>query len=173
MSAAACHSSFGGHRATTAPVNTGFALRSAEVNILGQLAVPLASLLVVFSLSLSWFGPMLDHHFAERHPGHRHIYLGAAAGAHSHSYEGVHSHDSRELLRAMTGDAPTGDSSGVVVLSPSDGIGHGAAQLIVPATVDTLRSGADENGGLLTPRLPGDSRPTGASVSPPTRPPSV
>lgn len=54
---------------------------------------PLRSLLillfVVWVLVLPSMGPLMDHHYAERQPGHLHLGL---AGYHTHSYGEVHFH---------------------------------------------------------------------------------
>ena len=43
-------------------------------------------------LVLPFFGPALDHHFAERHHNHTHIYLADPDARHPHPYESPHSH---------------------------------------------------------------------------------
>ena len=51
----------------------------------------LAAYLIVAALAAPMAGPLLDHHFAERQPGHLH--LGAAGyHIHSHGYEHAHLH---------------------------------------------------------------------------------
>ena len=48
------------------------------------------AVLVVGALVLPIVGPLLDHHYAERVPGHLH--LAGIAGAHTHPYEVAHRH---------------------------------------------------------------------------------
>ncbi len=48
------------------------------------------AVLVVGALALPIVGPLLDHHYAERVPGHLH--LAGVAGAHTHPYEVDHRH---------------------------------------------------------------------------------
>lgn len=76
---------------------------------------------------LSSFGPMLDHHFAERHPGHSHLYLHTAEPDHSHPFEHSHIH-----YDAMYAPAP-GDE-GIVFFAPYDGAGHPPADLATPVS---------------------------------------
>jgi hypothetical protein len=38
------------------------------------------------------YGPAVDHHFAERIPGHAHVYLGEVLPDHTHPYEAEHDH---------------------------------------------------------------------------------
>ena len=47
-------------------------------------------LATVYALVLSVFGPVLDHHYAERQPDHRHIYIGDVVSDHIHPYEVPH-----------------------------------------------------------------------------------
>ncbi len=49
------------------------------------------TLLLVTAVALPSFGPLVDHHFAERLPSHRH--LGAAA-SHTHAFNLAHDEDS-------------------------------------------------------------------------------
>lgn len=51
------------------------------------LAAPL-----LLALALATFGPVLDHHYAERQHSHDHIYIGYADGDHEHPYETDHVH---------------------------------------------------------------------------------
>ena len=48
------------------------------------------AVLVTSALVLPIVGPMLDHHYAERVPGHLH--LAGVSGAHTHPYEVDHRH---------------------------------------------------------------------------------
>ncbi len=47
--------------------------------VLRQAAMQSLALLMVMGLALTSLAPMLDHHFAERHAGHQHLYLGQAS----------------------------------------------------------------------------------------------
>ena len=49
----------------------------------------LAVLLLLLAIVLPSIGPLLDHHFAERHPGHRHVGL---SHRHVHEFDQAHVH---------------------------------------------------------------------------------
>ena len=122
---------------------------------------------MVAALALSSLGPMLDHHFAERYPGHQHLYLGTALPDHSHNYQNAHAH----YGSWMYGPAATGSpSDGVVFLMANDGMGHVAADISAPLLVRPLRLGGDGGGSILQP-FAGDDALTGVVVPPSKRPP--
>ena len=50
------------------------------------------AVLVTGALLLPGVGPLLDHHYAERVPGHLHHYLAGVSAAHAHPYEVDHRH---------------------------------------------------------------------------------
>jgi len=59
--------------------------------------------ILVMALALPSIGPMLDHHFAERNPTHRHV---SVALDHAHGYGSSHSetpHDSTALYNHDSG----------------------------------------------------------------------
>ena len=66
-------------------------IRSAVVRVVlrGRWSRALAAL-VVGALTLPIVGPLLDHHYAERVPGHLH--LAGVAASHTHPYEVEHRH---------------------------------------------------------------------------------
>ena len=70
-------------------------------------------------------GPFLDHHFAERHPHHDHVFLGPQAPSHLHFYEEIRGH-SHALSRESS--AP----KDVVYLTSQHGVGQSLPHL--PAT---------------------------------------
>ena len=53
------------------------------------------SLLLYAAIMFPSIGPLVDHHFAERQPGHLHLYAGAF---HVHSFDHPHSHDGQAPL---------------------------------------------------------------------------
>ena len=138
---------------------------------LQRLAINLLCLLVVLSLVLLSFGPTLDHHFAERHPGHQHIYLGSATPDHSHAFEQFHRHDSGELLRQLMLPPEDLSTDGILIVTPNDGAGHGAADVAVPMALDGLPFSADDGTGMVRPSLEAAVALSGANLSPPKRPP--
>lgn len=140
---------------------------SAPMCALRRMAMQSAALLMVMGLALSSLGPMLDHHFAERHPGHRHLYLGAALPGHSHGYERSHVHYGAWMYGPAAAGSPSG---GIVFVMPNDGAGHGAADIAAPLVTHTLRLGG-EGGGHILNSAPSDDTLTGISVAPSRRPP--
>ena len=48
--------------------------------------------LAVLSLLTAILGPMMDHHFSDRQPGHAHIYPGGVAVDHEHDLTAEHGH---------------------------------------------------------------------------------
>ena len=124
---------------------------------------------MVAALAISTLGPMLDHHFAERHPGHLHLYLGAATPAHSHSYQAGHSHHGSW----MYGPAEQGSASdGIAYVMPNDGAGHVAADIAAPLLLRPLRLVGDGGGSVLQP-FSGGGVLTGVDVPPSKRPPQA
>ena len=86
------------------------------------------------ALFLPLLGPLMDHHFAERQPGHAHIYLDGAAHEHLHSYETYDHH-----LTSMAGGKDEAEQAGtVVILTDTHGLGSGPA-----GTPAYLRATAD------------------------------
>ena len=131
-------------------------------------AVPTLSLLMVAALALSSLGLMLDHHFAERHPGHRHLYLGTALPDHSHSYQSSHSHYGVWMYVPADAGSPT---DGIAIVMPNDGSGHVAVDIASPLVFHPLRLGGDDGGPLLKTSSGGDFALTGVIIAPSKRPP--
>ena len=136
-----------------------------------HLAVSTLALLVVLSLALSWMGPMLDHHFAERHPGHQHIYLGAANPEHSHDFRPFHSHNPLGALLSATEQPPLNAADGIVFVAPVSGSAYGIADITVPVSAQSITLGAGDYAALPGYRIRREAAPPGASVAPPTLPP--
>ncbi len=67
------------------------------------------AVLVLVAIAASMVAPVLDHHAAEREPGHSHLVLGSAVeGAHAlathlHGYELPHSHSPTGQAKAAPG----------------------------------------------------------------------
>ena len=95
--------------------------------VLKDVATQLLALLAVVALLVSALGPMIDHHFAERHPAHGHLYLGAVGPEHSHPFEHSHIHYD-ELYAPAPGD------ENIIFFAPYDGSGHAHADLAVPVS---------------------------------------
>lgn len=89
----------------------------------------LSGLMALMVLTVAVF-PALDHHLAERVPGHGHLALGRGAeGRHSHSYEVVHRHTGSQPLDQALVLSP----SRVVSLIDSNG-SQGSAELALAAS---------------------------------------
>ena len=70
--------------------------------------------ILVMALALPSIGPMLDHHFAERNPTHRHV---SVALDHAHGYGSSHSHVATETPHDSTDStALYNHDSGLVTL---------------------------------------------------------
>ena len=134
-------------------------------------AVSTLSLLVVVSLALSWMGPMLDHHFAERHPGHQHIYLSGANPEHSHDFQPFHSHSGPGSLLLAAEDTPANTPDGILFVVPASGSAHSVADITMPASGQSIGFGVAGGTGLLGHHLRRETAPPGASIAPPTLPP--
>ena len=155
----------------TIPLQAGAPRGGALASEIRQLAVQLLCLLVVISLLLLSFGPMLDHHFAERHPGHQHIYLGSASADHSHTFERFHGHDSAELLRLLMQPTHDYSANGIVIITPTDGTGPGPVEVAVPLALHALPFSVDDGTGLVKPSPEASYALSGTNVFPPKRPP--
>ena len=89
---------------------------------------PVTALALLAALLLPLLGPLADHHFAERQPGHLHIYLAGVPIQHLHDHETFHPHES-------TNEGPTGvENSGPVLESsvifmPQEGEGLSVSTL--------------------------------------------
>lgn len=100
-----------------------------------QPLIGVVGFLTINSFLLSFCGPIFDHHFAEREPGHEHIYLGHISPKHIHLYEVLHAHPKTHPNAAPhTDGSPSTDvtSDGIVFLAAHDAMDEVSAQLTVP-----------------------------------------
>ncbi|HLF04205.1 MAG TPA: hypothetical protein VI855_03210 [Dehalococcoidia bacterium] len=129
-----------------------------------------APFLAWLALLLASLGPVLDHHFAERQPGHTHLYVGAQVPGHQHPYQQAHVH-THELLAAGQSPAnPSSWPSEVVYLTNYEGIGVGLAALTGPVLHASLAFPDSGDGPLLRADAAPDAWPE-AAVTPLERPP--
>ena len=135
-----------------------------------QLCLQAMALLVVFSLGLSFLGPLIDHHFAERLPGHHHIYLGTFASEHDHDFEQFHMHASSRLLTLLIEGADQPGPDDVVVLSLSEGATRSAADLTMPLAQPAAIFGSDRT-PLLRTTGSYIAVPSGETIAPQRPPP--
>lgn len=94
-------------------VNNISSLRPALPVILGKallrrkVVLTVTALALLTALLVPLLGPLVDHHFAERQPGHMHLYLTGVPIKHLHHHEAFHSHDT-----------PVADPSGMEAAGP-------------------------------------------------------
>jgi hypothetical protein len=95
----------------------------------------------LYALFLPFYGPIVDHHFAESEPNHEHIYLRGVSPKHIHPYEVPHTHPKTH----PHADSPASDpsspdlpSDGIVFLASHDAMSQVTAQLTVPPVHVTL-----------------------------------
>ena len=113
---------------------------------------------------------MLDHHFAERHPGHQHIYLGVANAEHNHDYRPFHSHSGLGALPLAEGQPPLNTADGIVFVTPVGGSSHGIADITAPVNAQSISFGLGDGPGLPGNHLRREAAHLGASIAPPTLP---
>jgi hypothetical protein len=74
-----------------------------RLGIAGRLLFGIALLGVLFPV----YGPLTDHHFHERLPGHAHLYI-SGTGEHTHPYQYSHAHGYGDLAEGAL-SLPSGD----------------------------------------------------------------
>ena len=139
---------------------------------LTRMALDLTVASLVGLLLVPFFGPMLDHHFAERRPDHAHIYLGAVVHDHVHPYEvSMHDHfhtDGHESGGSLSENALP---DGIVFLTSHDGAATGFIELTVPASRESAVF-PDPEEYRTALRIPGSTTiPQSVVASSPWRPP--
>ena len=83
--------------------------------------------LVAYALFIPFFGPLMDHHFAERQLNHAHVYLGEVNQDHLHPFEAAHNHSSAgHDHQAASRDTAPDD---IVYLTSNDGLSQGVPQI--------------------------------------------
>ena len=120
-------------------------------------------------------GPLLDHHYAGRQPGHGHLYFGAVLYDHVHGHEVAHTH-SDGGVHIHTGGGHAGHShgsqTGVVFLASHDGAVQGHAY--VPASALSVDLSFPEPRESLSLLLPSEGVLSQQNfVTPPTQPPQT
>ncbi len=147
---------------------------SPDAPFLAMLGYRLFLVATVYALFLPFFGPMLDHHFAERQYHHQHIYFGSAGVEHVHFYELAHSH-THYALATPPGNAPLGNESPneVVYFTSQDGVGQSflsftATSLYVDFVVPDLGDNQ-----FLFGFTNQDNLPPEIFIAPPKRPPRI
>lgn len=119
------------------------------------------AVLVVGALVLPIVGPLLDHHYAERVPGHLHI--AGVSGAHTHPYEVNHRHARGGAYTDASG-APLPEGGGYLLpqeeaagSSAGSGLTHllllALFALLVPPMLSLIAVRGPTWPGAFTPRM--------------------
>jgi hypothetical protein len=128
-------------------------------------------IMVVLALALSSLGPMIDHHFAERHPGHLHLFFSPADVTHSHNFDRSHDHYASWMYGSILGQTARAKADGISFFLPNDGIGYGTVDLTIPFVVRPISFSGDAAAGILESAGVAYAIPNSATVAPPRRPP--
>lgn len=150
--------------------------------VLGRMASQAVVGVLVLGLLLPFFGPLLDHHFAERFPHHGHIYVTSVGPDHLHAYAiphhhhaGGHSHVHGGLfpIASNVADGRAPPLPDVLLFVSNDGLTQAPMTLVVPPVGLNVPFPLPEDRGSPFPP-PGDVAPTGdVAVAPPDKPPRV
>ena len=81
-----------------------------------------ATAALLMALFFPLLGATVDHHFAERQPGHLHIFLAGTPTTHLHHHEALHSHEAADVAMPVAESARAILKNNVIFL-PSDGKG--------------------------------------------------
>ena len=127
---------------------------------MNRLAVYFPTVLLLLGLALPTVGPLVDHHFADRQPGHNHLF---AVSSHLHAIDSLHDH----LYGGTEGS--TGYSETPTLYNYESGLA---------ASADTLRGATDllsaaqyEPTSVFMLPAPFVATLIGQSVPPSARPP--
>ena len=86
--------------------------------------------------------PVVDHHFVEREPGHRHVTLSAAQSlsaaeiAHQHPYQHSHAHSASGVSRDASAPAP--EQNPQILFLPGHDLATTAISVLSQLVADTL-----------------------------------
>ncbi|NQW16888.1 MAG: hypothetical protein HQ478_05315 [Chloroflexi bacterium] len=102
-----------------------------------SVVIALSGWVAVLALLLPVIGPMIDHHYAERLPGHGHVYFGSVELTHEHDLSASHSHAASTVFAVddsgpsvFPAPAPSWGSKLVISFDRSNGD--------TPAAIDAL-----------------------------------
>ena len=131
--------------------------------------------LALLGLLLPGVGPLLDHHFVERHYHHGHVFLGQDGRRqveHVHDYGLAHRHPASGQWPVVGGQSDYGlPDDGLVILQSNDAAGTGP--VFLPGLSMNLDGVFDGTGGgpLLLHYSPDDLPPAEGLVGLPKKPP--
>lgn len=115
--------------------------RQKEKIVSRTILVAGSGMLALWALFSPAFGPVMDHHFAERHHNHSHIYLGLPDVDHLHPYQDSHSH-------RMINQPIDSNHIDTVFLTPLDGLGQDSPASLTPAA-QPINSHSDQGDSSL------------------------
>lgn len=119
-----------------------------------RLFTPLLAVAAVWALFMPSIGPLVDHHFTERHPHHAHVYPEGTPLAHEHPFERPHVHEAS----ADHAHAPGDSELGIVFLPPGDGgapgLGGTSLDVAPPVPAPVRHSASLPTAVSEAPRLP-------------------
>ena len=136
----------------------------------------LFALAALYALFLSFFGSVLDHHYAERQSDHAHIYLGRVVPDHVHPYEAPHTHrPTQEADGGTSSHAPLSDKApnDTMYLTSYNGMGQVFPQLTVPSIHLALNFPEPEDNHFAFDIPEDDTLFQEAFITPPEKPPRV
>lgn len=137
-----------------------------------KILLSLTALTLLAALLTPLLGPLVDHHFAERQPGHVHIYLGGIPIQHLHDHEAFHTHDAPTADPAVSEAGAHVLENGVIFM-PQEGEGLSVTTVgVTLALLATIIAIALPN--LLTLQSPRSLRAMrGVFLSPDPPPPRL
>ena len=127
-------------------------------------------------LLLSFLGPLLGHHYAERQPNHTHIYLGRVIPDHVHPYEVLHTHFHTQVADGDTSDyASLSDKipNDIVYLASHNEVGEVFTQLPVPSIHLVLNVPDLEGDSFAFATTENNTLPQDAFIAPLKKPPRL
>lgn len=127
---------------------------------MNRLVAYLPSIILLIGLIVPTAGPLVDHHFADRQPGHNHLLL---VRDHLHAVDGPHSH-------VLTGESEDGAGPATLYnydsgLAIAQDAPHDAASLLAALQYEPTSV-------LILPSHPVAAL-TGQTIPPPAKPPRL
>ena len=155
-------------------MNPKYYTKLPDASSAAMLCHRLIIIVVLYALFMPFFGPILDHHFAERQYNHQHIYFGSASAEHTHFYDfpdpNSHTHN-MPVIPAGSASESHESPNEVVYLTFQDGMGQSAPSFTIPALqVGFVFPDLGNLHFLLSPTGQ-DSLPPEIFIPPPKRPP--
>ncbi|MDA0264499.1 MAG: hypothetical protein O3A93_09815 [Chloroflexi bacterium] len=125
------------------------------------------SVALITAVFLTFLGPAMDHHFAERQHTHTHVYLTGEAASQGHP--GLHPFELSHSHSAFPGDAAGLD--GILYQTSDDGAGNLGTLTVAPAIMGGFNHSLYGGDYLSLAIPPSEGGLPEAFVTPPTRPP--